>query len=170
MENITTGASALLASDLIIEIQPRWKCRFRGSAAQLIAEGLIPEGFKWPARTRRECWESGNFNYCVERRRPVGHKGPMSTWSDGDFWVLDVYIKGCCGFSAHLIHEKTRELNEIIRGMSLEWSRTCGLAHQAKQDNKYMTFRTQLFGDMVSRKRGRPAKNTTTTQHLGASE
>jgi hypothetical protein len=40
------GISPLLASDLFIEIYARAYTSYEGTAAQLIAEGLIPDGFK----------------------------------------------------------------------------------------------------------------------------
>jgi len=76
MTEIALGVPALVASDLMIEIHPRWLCRFRGTAEQLVAEGLIPEGFKWPCKTERHSWGSGAFDYFLERCRPEGIKGP----------------------------------------------------------------------------------------------
>lgn len=46
MADTSMGTAALIASDLIIEITPRAYTGYTGTAAQLIAEGLIPDGFK----------------------------------------------------------------------------------------------------------------------------
>lgn len=164
----TTGTAALIASDLVIEITPRWICRFRGTRAQLVAEGLIPSDFKWPHRTQHQSWEAGKFEYWVKRCRPEGIKGPQSGWADGDYWVLDMSVKGT-DYTTYKIQEKARELAELVQGRSSEWSKTWDRAYKAKQDDKYLAFRTRLLGDMAPRKRGRPAKSNTPEQSQGAS-
>lgn len=162
------GMAALAASDLVIEIVPLWICRFRGTCAQLVAEGLIPADFKWPHRTQRQCWEAGKFEYWVSRCRPEGIKGPQSVWADGDYWELDVSLKGRGNYMDYLLQKKTMELAELIRGKSKAWSKEWNLAYKARQDDKYMAFRTHLLGDLAPRKRGRPAK-TAQQQTQGAS-
>lgn len=165
----SSGASALLASDLIIEITPRWISRFRGTSAQLVAEGLIPKDFEWPYRTQTKKWKVGDYEYSVQRCRIPGVKGPMSIWVDGDFWVLDYEpIKKSCNYRDHLIYTKTTELAEIIHRQTPEWSRQFHRAYEAKKDDKYMAFRNLLTGG-PKRGRGQPAKNTTTQQPRGAS-
>lgn len=157
------GKTALLASDLIIEILPRWSCRFRGTAEQLIAEGLIPDGFKWPAKTQRHNWDDGQFDYWLQRCRPEGLKGPQSAWANGDYWVIDKSPKGRVEYSEHLIYMKKLELAEIIRRGQPESNQIWYLAYKAREDGRYMAFRTRLLGDLAPRKRGRPVKSTATT-------
>lgn len=168
MANTSMGASALLASDLVVEITPRWVCRFRGTRAQLIAEGLIPDDFKWPTRTQRQSWEVGDYEYSLQRCRIPGSKGPMSIWVDGDFWVLDYEpIKKPHAWQDFLIHTKRRELAEIIRCQSPEWCHQSFRAQAAKQDGKYMNFMNQLTGGLKP-SRTRATKKTSTHITQGA--
>lgn len=160
MENAPT------ASDLTIEITPRWNSRYRGTRAQLVAEGLIPDDFEFPRRTQRKYWEAGKFKYWMERRRPDGIKGQQGAWADGDYWVLDMSLKGF-NHQTYQIQEKAREMDELVQGRSSEWSKTFDRAYKAQQDDKYMAFRTLLLGDLAPRKRGRPAKSSTPKQSQG---
>jgi hypothetical protein len=161
-----SASAALIASDLVIEITPRWNCRFRGTGAQLVAEGLIPNDFKWPHRNQSQSWEAGKFEFLMRRCRPEGLKGPQSVWTGGDYWVLERFVKGF-DYSTYAIQEKARELADLLRRRPSEWGETLERAHKARQDDKYMAFRTRLLGDMAPRKRGRPAK--TNKQSQGAS-
>lgn len=164
------GISPLLVSDLSIEIYARACTRYEGTAAQLIAEGLIPDGFKWPKRTKYVSFEVGQFTYWVGRRRPRGMKGPMKAWAEGDYWHMQrslVADEGTC-WKAAQVYEKTIELAEVIRRDTPEWRRVFHLASKAKKDAQYMAFRQQLTGEL-KRGRGRPAKNTATPQTKGQS-
>lgn len=164
---ITAGIAALIASDLVIEINPRWVCRFRGTRAQLVAEGLIPNDFKWPHRTQCQSWEAGKFEYWMQRCRPDGIKGPQSVWADGDYWVINMSVKGI-DYITYRFQENARELAELVQGKSSEWSKTWNCAYKARQDDKYMAFRTHLLGELAPRKRGRPAKARPVTPTQGA--
>jgi hypothetical protein len=139
--------SALLASDLLVEISPRWITRFRGTRAQLMAEGLIPEGFEWPHRTVSQAWAAGDSEYSVQRARIPGTKGPMSIWIDGDFWVLDYMpIQKSFGYLHHLVHTKTMEIIQLMHRQTPEGGREFDRANEAKKDGKYMAFRHLLTG------------------------
>jgi hypothetical protein len=168
MADITTGAPALISSDLVIEITPRWICQFRGTRAQLIAEGLISSDFKFPHRTEIQDWESGKFSYWMRRCRPEGMKGPQSVWANGDYWVVCQSLKGA-NCTTYQIQEKTRELAELVQGKPSDWYKTWSRAYDAKQDDRYIAFRTAMLGDMAPRKRGRAAKVKTAEQTQGAS-
>jgi hypothetical protein len=158
------GTATLAASELIIEIIPRWITRFRGTSAQLIAEGLIPEGFKWPSRNRSEDWSVGNYTYSVQRCRVPGTKGPQSVWIDGDFWVLDYGLaKVSYNYRDYVVHEKMAEIAEIIFRGTNAWGRQFHVAYNAKKDEKYMAFRQQL-GITEPRRRGRPQKVRSNSQ------
>ena len=158
--------------DLLISIRPRACTRYHGTAAQLISEGLIPDGFKWPHKAGRVSFEVGKFTHYMGRCRPDGFKGPMSAWAEGDYWYLQ---RGLTAEEGHgwrnaQIYEKTMELAEIIHRNTPEWSRTFHRACETRKDAKYQAFRLQLLGT-PKRGRGRPAKNTSTpnTQSQGAS-
>ena len=163
-ENSTPAT--LTASDLQISIVPRAYTSYQGTAAQLIAEGLIPEGFKWPSGTNRVTVTVGTFEHWIFRTRPEGHKGPMSSWISGDCWHLrrELANQQRDGYREADIYAKTRELADTINRGTLEWSRTCHKAFAARNDAKYMAFRTHLMGDLAPRRRGRPAKSGSTEQ------
>lgn len=80
--------------ELRIEIYRDDWARFEGTAAQLQAEGLIPEGFEWPRAAADKQWEANGFDYWLKRRRPEGHKGPMRSWLELDNWSLRVNVTG----------------------------------------------------------------------------
>lgn len=154
------GITTLAASDLLIQITPRFCARYHGTAAQLIAEGLIPEGFKWPAGSARAEYEMGQFTYYVGRSRPNGMKGPKSLWANGDYWLIQRSLTAEIGqgFHAAIIYAKTIELEEAIKRCTPEWNRVWHLAYDAQKDDKYMAFRQQVLGS-AGRKPGRPAKD-----------
>ena len=151
------GISPLLVSDLTIQIFPLFCTIYHGTAAQLIAEGVIPDGFKWPTDSKRVDYELGKFTYWMGRCRPDGMKGPRSLWINGDYWFMQRSLtseqgKGC--YSSH-IYAKKRELAEAIYRGTAEWSRVWSLAYEAKRDPLYMEFRQKITGKS---KRGRPGK------------
>jgi len=152
------GATALATSDLIIDIRPHFICRYHGTRAQLVAEGLIPDGLQWPNGKNRINFSDSRFDYWLERNRVPGTKGPMSDWINGDYWVLDASPKGQrADWQTREIQIKQRELDDLKKRGSPEWQKSWHSAYTAKQDTKYMAFRTHLLGDMAPRKRGRPA-------------
>lgn len=163
MAEISTGTAALLASDLTIHVTPRAYTSYQGTAAQLIAEGLIPDGFKWPTGANRVTVTVGRFEHWIFRTRPEGHKGPMSSWVNGDCWHLrrSLANQPRNGFREADIYAKTMELAETIYRGTAEWNRTFYRAYETRKDDKYQAFRLQLLGE-PKRGRGRPAKNTTT--------
>lgn len=163
-QTLSAGASALVTSDIFVNIEPNFICRYYGTSAQLVAEGLIPADFQWPLRNRRVFFEDDRFTYWVERNRVPGTKGPISGWIDGDYWLLDVSPKGQRhDWQTREIQIKQRELADLKKHGSPEWQKSWSGAFAAKQDTKYMAFRTQLFGEMTPRKRGRPVKSNQTT-------
>lgn len=147
-------ASVILASDLLISIRPRSYTQYHGTAEQLRAEGLIPDGFKWPIGDRRISYEVGKFSCWMGRCRPDGIKGPKSIWVNGDYWFLrrDLTSRWYDGYRAADIYEKTRELAEIIQRGTPEGSRIANASWKARCDDKYMAFRNLLTGET---KRGR---------------
>ena len=154
--------------DLRVSIYPRACTRYHGTAAQLIAEGLIPDGFKWPQRTSRVSFEMGKFTHYMGRCRPDGIKGPMAVWVEGDYWFLQRSLTADegRGWQAALLYEKTMELADLVRRNTPEWNRMFSRAWETRKDDKYQAFRLQLLGE-PKRGRGRPVKNTT-TQTQGA--
>lgn len=86
---------SIVDRDLIIDVNPDWGwVQYEGSQAQLEAEGLIPEGFKWPRAAADQHWSANGFDYWLRRTRPAGHKGPMRSWLDMDNWFVRVEVTG----------------------------------------------------------------------------
>lgn len=158
------GTPTLAASDLLISIHPRACTRYHGTAAQLIAEGLIPDGLKWPHRASRVSFEMGKFTYHMGRCRPDGFKGPMSAWAEGDYWLLQRSLTAEEGHGLHhaQLYEKKMELANLIRRNTAEWMHTFNRAWETRKDDKYQAFRLQLLGE-PKRGRGRPAKASIAT-------
>lgn len=162
----SAGVSALIASDLVVEILPRFICRFHGTRAQLEAEGLIPAGFVWPQRRARAYWVAGQFRYWLERQRPQDFKGSVRAFGEGDYWVCDVDVDGHF-VQSHLVYAKTKEIEALVRYNTPEGRSEYRRAYQAKQDGPYLAFRAQLLGDMVPCKKGRSAKSCTAPNPQG---
>ena len=160
---------ASVHTDLLITIHPRASTRYHGTAAQLIAEGLIPDGFKWPHKAARASFEMGRFTHWMGRCRPDGIKGPMAVWTEGDYWFLQRSLTADEGRGWHQaqLYEKTMELADLVRRNTPEWNRMFSRAWDTRKDAKYQAFRLQLLGE-PKRGRGRPAKTTTTVTTQGA--
>jgi hypothetical protein len=153
------AASTLLASDLQIEINPRVFTEYQGTAAQLIAEGLIPDGFKWPIRSVRVTIEVGKFSLRIGRQRPKGHKGPMKSWASGDCWFVRRELAAPVGdiWCDAEIYVKTKELKSVIYRGTREFARTANASWRAHCDDEYQAFRRLVFPE-PKRGPGRPAK------------
>lgn len=153
-----------LHSDLRIAIYPRACTRYYGTAAQLMAEGLIPGGFKWPHKASRMSFEMGAYTHYLRRSRPDGIKGHVTGLSDCDHWCLQRSPTAELGHSWHQaqLYEKTLELAELLRRDTPEWQRTFHRAYETRKDAKYQAFRLQLLGE-PKRGRGRPAKTAATS-------
>ena len=150
---------AQITDELQISILPRAYANFRGSAAQLSAEGLIPDGFSWPAGTDFARYESGQFSYCVSRCRKKGATGSARAWSSGDYWCVRRTLTSTDknGFHEARVYEKQQELAEVIRHATPAWERECSLAFAAILDKPYRAFRNLLIPS-PKRGRGRPSK------------
>lgn len=148
--------------DIVISITPRAYTRYHGTAEQLVAEGLIPDGFKWPHKASRVSFEMGQFTHWMGRCRPDGIKGPMSIWTEGDYWFLQrsLTADNGHGYCKAQLYEKKMELAALIRRNTPEWQHVFHRAWAARHDDKYQSFRLQLLGE-PKRGRGRPAKETT---------
>lgn len=143
--NTSLGTSALLASDLLVQISPRWISRFSGTSAQLVAENLIPPDFAWPQGTKMKTWQAGGYKYSVCRCRIPGVKGPISGWASGDYWVLNYRpTEKDYNFKDHMTYTKKLELAAIVHLNTHEWIVECMKAAAAKHDARYMAFRDQL--------------------------
>lgn len=135
--------------ELIIAITPRDETKWKGTAAQILGEGLIPEGLEWPKGQCKKHWHSNGFSYCLERCRPDGIKGPMSVWVHGDWWMLrrtltadtDCYQAGKI-FELRCAYE--RRLWEQTPAAQIEWKKKI----KAIQDEAYQVFRLKATGGL----------------------
>lgn len=157
MADITGRKSALLASDLQICIYPREFTSYRGTAAQLTAEGLIPPGFQWPIGAQYVTVEVGKFTHRIGRKRPDGHMGPMRSWISGDYWYVNRTLTGqpLDGGLQASIYTRTQELHAAIYRGTPEFARMTEAAVSALCDDRYQAFRGMFIREP---RRGRPAK------------
>lgn len=150
------------AHDLRIRIWPDCVC-YVGTARQLQAEGLIPQGFEWPHAAADKKWEANGFDYWVCRERPLGHKGAKSSWLELDNWCLRVRVHGrdhhC--ITRRMLERKADELRaEIHRHTaagSREWSAMWERYWQAREDKRFQAFKLLVPG-LVPPRRGRKPK------------
>jgi hypothetical protein len=159
------AASTLLASDLQIEIIPRAFTEYHGTAAQLITEGLIPDGFNWPIGSARVRIKAGKFSLWIGRKRPEGHKGPMKSWTSGDHWFIRRELASPAGdiWRDAEIYAKTKELTRAIYRGTNEFARTANAFWRAQCDDEYQAFRSLVVPES-KRGPGRPAKPRTQAQ------
>lgn len=143
-----TLSPELIAGSVALDIRPRGYADWEGSSAQLIAEGLIPNGFEWPQRDRTKYWSADGLDYSLSRRRPAGMKGPKRLWVEGDHWALRTTstAQGRDGFAAARLYEAKAALEHEI---SLQ--RSGGLFGTrawwtARNDKPFQTFLHRATG------------------------
>jgi hypothetical protein len=78
--------------ELTIHIELDSFTDWRGSAAQLVGEGLIPPSLVWPAGRTKAEWKDDRFEYWLRRTRPADHPGRVlaAEWASIDWWELRV--------------------------------------------------------------------------------
>ncbi len=152
-------ASLPPADDLRIEIRPRGGVWWYGTAAQLEAEGLIPDGLVWPTGREDRTWTAGAFYYWLSRQRPEGYKGPRSGWIHMDSWSLSrSFADDSLGVEAYvagnLYAAEMARREERIR-QTIYWERQFLACREAEKDTAYQAFRSIFIP--ASKKRGRKA-------------
>ncbi|WP_028600828.1 hypothetical protein [Ottowia thiooxydans] len=150
------------AADLLVCIEPTYWARYKGTRAQLEAEGVIPKDTKWPESGAKVCWEDGNLEFTLNRTRPDGMKGPMKLWLAGDYWCLDIDVKGrdWQWRARQNIEEKAKELAaeirrhtpQAIREDRLRWDRYW----KAHRDTAFQAFKAKFVPER--KKPGRKPK------------
>lgn len=139
------------ASDLVVSIWPG-TARFSGSGALLQAEGLVPKDIEWPAGRDRRSWEAGGFEFTLKCARPAGLRGPMKLWTSGDYWSVDIEVKGR-NWEWHAQRNVELQAEAVlagIQGQSPTGQR--GLAAkrdrylQARQDRAFQAFKASVLG------------------------
>ena len=134
--------------ELIIDARRDDWVRYEGTAAQLIAEGVIPEGLEWPRATAHDRWEANGFEYWLRRARPQGHKGPMRSWLEMDNWVIQINVSGR-DHQWHTRQRLKRQSEELAAAYhhesaagQREFSTNFNLYLKARDDKAFQTFKS----------------------------
>lgn len=154
------GASESVARELSIQIYPRGYDWWRGTRAQLIAEGVVPQDIEWPKGLSDNFFTAGRFRYWLRRERPEGHKGPRSSYMEVDNWACRRVSVDTPrdGFAAAILHEKRAALEQEL------WARTPAASLQrsrywaALDDSDFQAFKAMVVPQ--PKKRGRPRKSS----------
>lgn len=106
--------AALSTGELTIEITPDSYVFWRGTAAQLMDELLIPFGLEWPVGTDEVTWDDNfGIHYTLKRCRPEGMKGPMKAWTSGDWWW-------CCAKPIDFERRQARKVERMREELAAE--------------------------------------------------
>lgn len=141
-------AAQPLATDereMVITIRERESAQWDGSAAQLRAEGLIPENTEWP-ELRSSCyWQNGGFSYWLRRIRPPGTKGPMSVWLNGDYWMLRRSLTAHDGsYLPARIHETRLAYEYALWQQTNEFAIQSNRGWKAHDDARFQSFMSRV--------------------------
>ena len=159
----TSSPTPSAVPELKIEIWLDNWAEYIGTAAQLQAEGLIPDGFKWPQAAADQNWAAGGFDYWLRRTRPDGHKGPMRSWMEVDNWFVRVRVTGrdASWITRRGLERKAEalraEFHRHTAAGAREWDAVWRRYWQAETDKHFQKFKTLIPG-LVKPKRGRKAK------------
>ena len=153
--------------DLRIAIYRDAWARYEGTAAQLIAEGLIPDGFEWPQADADVEWVASGFKYWLRRTRPEGHKGPKRSWLGLDNWFVRISVVGrdYHWTTRRSLERKAQalaaEFHHHTPVGAMEWSAKWNRYMEAERDQAFQAFKTLVPG-LVPPKRGRKPKSEAT--------
>lgn len=122
----------------------------RGTRAQLVADGLVPDSVQWPAAGYNDVtWDDGAVIYRLRRVRPDGAKGPRSAFAQVDYWSLRTVL--CRSqWAAREIAVKRAELDATVRSVSpegrAEMERRLDAAIAAHHDEGFQAFKAMVPG------------------------
>lgn len=154
--------------ELRIEIRRDDYAKFVGTAAQLVSEGLIPEGVEWPLADSEKRWEVNGIVYRLYRVRPVGHKGPKGSWLNLDNWAIRIGVIGrdFDWRTRRLLERQAEELRAAQYRYTDEGSREWRENHDrwwcAHEDKAYQAFKAKV-PNLIPPRRGRPPKRAAAT-------
>lgn len=137
--------------ELHITFYPDAWARYEGSAAQLMAEGLIPEGLAWPQGAQSRAWSAGGLEYRLRRSRPAGHKGPMKSWLGLDHWSLysSVPGRGLEWLDRQRVKHKTQALRDELHSQTpegrREWLANWNRWWAAHKDPAFQAFKASVL-------------------------
>lgn len=164
MNNIALGASAPvsahaeLSDEISISLHESgagaWT-EFRGTRAQIEAEGLVPPSTQWPASGySQSSWDDGAVLYLLRRVRPLGAKGPRRAFAQIDHWSLRTVLLGV-HWTAREIALKRSELQAIVHRVSpqgrAEWNAHIHAHAAAQSDQRFGAFLGQITGRLAPR-------------------
>jgi hypothetical protein len=131
---------------------------YQGTRAALEAEGVIPQGTKWPEGFEDLRWRDEKFKYWLRRIRPEGAKGPRKQFADFDWWMFRFDPINRKGPGELHVERKAKELADLIYRQSPkgrdEWSKQFDRYWKAKGDDKFQAFKALIPG-AVAPSRGR---------------
>lgn len=139
-----------------------YKTDWRGTRAQLEAEGFIPEDTVWPVGKKFTRFENATAWFCLYR---VGGDGTAPT--EQTLYRVHHYSQKHDGTKRQLA-KKLREALDIAAIGGPEWTAAYHKHYEARRDDAFQAFKRALLGQ---KKRGRPgaaAKNTTSINLQGA--
>ena len=140
-------------SDLVLNIYPRGWDIWRGTGAQLIAEGLIPSHIKWPERLLSRTWIQDGLICKLHRCRPPEKKDPQNLWMKGDYWLLrrSRTSRFIDELTEARSYEKLCELTRKLRKQTPEGISELKRWVAAQDDKRFQAFLALLGTDQPSR-------------------
>lgn len=151
------------ARELVVQIDRKWGyATYKGTRAQLEAEGVIPANPKWPSGRTTVHWQAGKYSFELRRTRPDGLKGPMTLWTNGDWWHVQWMLTNGPSHKERAFKWKVEELAD-------EWHRHSDIYRQihaaqfrkywaAREDTRFQAFKALIPG-LIPPKRGRKKKS-----------
>lgn len=124
--------------ELIIKLEEGFPTVFLGTSSQLLDEGLIPDGFEWPAHRGVIRWSSDGMQCRMHRARPPG--ATAREWHGADWWRLArsaVTGKSC---REQNMDAAERALARAAYAVSPAGRRIPDLAYAARCDKAYCRF------------------------------
>lgn len=132
-------STALVKGELRIEVLPRMRDSWHGTAAQLTEEGVIPDAFEWPIRTARKYFTHLSIACSLQRRRGARGEG----WADVDAWIL---CRQRAGGAKRVLEERSQSALANLLKRSPEEMRIFDLFSIARQDAQFQEFKQRTLG------------------------
>lgn len=140
----TSNSAPAGEPELRVEVLRDHDWAYRGTRAQLEAEGVIPAG-EWPQETETRVWTTGGVQFSLRRIRPDGFKGPKRLWAAADCWVLQGRKpQGADNWQVR-IRELQRQIAKLEFARSPEGQREFQVYWRATEDNHFQAFKKRLL-------------------------
>jgi len=157
--------------ELRIFVMPGY-LRFKGTRAQIEAEGLIPAGTEYPRDDDVVSWERGEVEFRLRHGRPDDAKGHRRAWAGADCWCVDVNVPAhdWRWWQRRRVQEKVDALHAEIYRQTADGAKAERLLFRrwcaARSDNAYQAFRSQCLP--ACKKPGRPCGATVAGANAGS--